>query len=131
MIGPSDPTSNAIPPSEVCLLLRAHAQQNWLNREVLPVLNELRDRDSSPEEQVEAAVAYLEVLWIEASMRAAETDAAFAQLNASSNDSDNRLHEQVRRFHAAVLTLHRAVESRVRELISAPFDTRAGYPSPW
>ncbi len=75
----SDPS----PPSDVCLLLRAHAEQRWLSLEVAPVLHQLRQRDSLPEEQLGAALAYLEVLWIEASQRAAETDAAYAELEAS------------------------------------------------
>ena len=68
------------PPSDVCLLLRAHAEQRWLSLEVGPVLRQLQQRDGLPEEQLGAALAYLEVLWIEASQRAAETDAAYAQL---------------------------------------------------
>ena len=68
------------PPSDVCLLLRAHAEQRWLSLEVGPVLRQLQRRDELPEEQLGAALAYLEVLWIEAAQRAAETDAAYAQL---------------------------------------------------
>src|SRR6202167_6861162 len=71
------------PPSDVCLLLRAHAEQRWLSHEVGPVLRQLRQRDGLPEEQLGAAFAYLEVLWIEASQRAAETDAAYAEFEAS------------------------------------------------
>ena len=67
----TDPVS---PPSDICLLLRAHAEQRWLCHEVLPVLRQLERGDSLPEEQLGAALAYLEVLWIEASQRAAETD---------------------------------------------------------
>ena len=70
------------PPSDVCLLLRAHAEQRWLSLEVGPVLRQLQQRDWLPEEQLGAALAYLEVLWIEASQRAAETDAAYAELEA-------------------------------------------------
>ena len=64
------------PTSDISLLLRAHAEQRWLSHEVLPVLRQLEQRDCLPEEQLGAALAYLEVLWIEASQRAAETDAA-------------------------------------------------------
>ena len=74
--------SDLSPPSDVCLLLRAHAEQRWLSLEVTPVLRQLQQPDSLPEEQLGAALAYLEVLWIEASQRAAETDAAYAQLEA-------------------------------------------------
>ncbi len=108
------------PPSDVCLLLRAHAQQHWLNREVMPVLSELEDRDAVPEDQVAAALAYLEVLWLEASLRAAETDAAFAKLNETAGGADEGLRAQVRRYHAAVRDLHQAVEAHVTELVAAP-----------
>ena len=70
------------PVSDVCLLLRAHAEQGWLNHELVPIVHQLEHRDSLAEEEVEAALAYLEVLWLEASLRAAETDAAYADLEA-------------------------------------------------
>ena len=76
------------PPSDVCLLLRAHAEQRWLSLEVGPVLRQLQQRDELPEEQLGAALAYLEVLWIEAAQRAAETDAAYAQLEVCEQPDD-------------------------------------------
>jgi len=109
-------------PSDVCLMLRAHAQQYWLDREVMPVLSELEDRDSVPDDQVGAALAYLEVLWFEASIRAGETEAAFAKLNDAATRGEQRLHEQVRRYHASVSKLHKAVESHVSKLVAAPAD---------
>jgi hypothetical protein len=112
-------------PFDVCLMLRAHAQQHWLNQQVMPVLSELEERDSVPEDQVAAALAYLEVLWYEASLRAGETEAAFAKLNASAGGGEQRLHETVRRYHASVSRLHQAVEGHVVKLVAAPSDMRA------
>ena len=40
-------------------------------------------RRRSREEQLGAALAYLEVLWVDACLRAAETDAAYAELDAA------------------------------------------------
>ncbi len=124
-----DISLDSVPPSDVCLMLRAHAQQQWLNREVMPVLSDLKDRESVPEDQVAAALAYLEVLWFEASLRAAETDAAFAKLNETAPDAERGLRGQVRRYHDAVGALHEAVERRVMELVAAPADMRSANPA--
>src|ERR1700736_2002660 len=97
MIDPASPTS------DISLLLRAHAEQRWLCHEVLPVLRQLEQRDSLPEEQLGAALAYLEVLWIEASQRAAETDAASAELLAWAAAPDPPLHSKARSYHEAVV----------------------------
>ena len=124
------------PPSDVCLLLRAHAEQCWLSLEVGPVLHQLQQRDSLPTEQLGAALAYLEVLWIEASQRAAETDAAYAQLEAcihatetgvadglaedSLLDGGRTLPSKARRYHAAVRTFRAVLARQVAALIAIP-----------
>ena len=129
---PPDPP----PPSDVCLLLRAHAEQRWLSLEVGPVLRQLRQRDSLPEEQLGAALAYLEVLWIEASERAAETDAAYAQLEASERAAKAEaadaqpdaspagggwtLPSKARRYRVAVLTLRDVFGRQVAALLAMP-----------
>ncbi len=122
------------PPSDVCLLLRAHAEQRWLSQEVGSVLHQLRQRDSIPEEQLGAALAYLEVLWIEATQRAAETDAAYAEFEASeraakiddaaeSDPSRARggwtLPSNARRYRVAVLTLRDVFGRQVAALLAA------------
>ena len=70
-------------PSDICLLLRAYAEQRWLTSELLPVIRELESPDQIPEEQLGAALAYLEVLWVDARRRAAETEAALEALGAA------------------------------------------------
>jgi hypothetical protein len=126
------------PPSDVCLLLRAHAEQRWLSLEVSPVVGQLQRRDSLPEEQVGAALAYLEVLWIEASQHAAETDAVYAQMDAwerANTAGDGReqpdsldggggstLPSKARRYHAAVRTLREVLGRQVAMLLAAPGD---------
>jgi hypothetical protein len=70
-------------PPDVSLLLRAHAEQRWLSREVIPVLRQIETRERLPEEQLPAALAYLEVIWCEARRRARETDTARAHLPES------------------------------------------------
>jgi hypothetical protein len=120
-------TSDLSPPSDVCLLLRAHAEQRWLSREVVPVLRELEQRDSLSEEQLGAALAYLEVIWIEASLRAAETDATYAELDASSPNGDRALPGKARRYHAAVHSLREIIARQVAQLLAVrrPCDATA------
>jgi hypothetical protein len=122
----STSSSDSSPPSDVCLLLRAHAEQRWLSHEVVPVLRELQHRDSLPEQQLGAALAYLEVIWIEAARRAAETDATFAELDATvsaeERSCDRALPGKARRYHTAVRTLREIVARHVAQLIAVPSD---------
>ena len=120
MIDPASPTS------DISLLLRAHAEQRWLCHEVLPVLRQLEQRDSLPEEQLGAALAYLEVLWIEASQRAAETDAAYAELLAWAAAPDPPLRNKARSYHGAVVRVRDAIARHVATLVSAPSGERRG-----
>jgi hypothetical protein len=122
------PDSNHSPPSEVCLLLRAHAEARWLSHEVVPVLRELEQGASRLDEQLGAALAYLEVLWIEARGRAAETDAALTELDGPGANGDRALHERARRYHAAVRRLRDAIARRVARLIAVPSEASACWP---
>ena len=73
---------NASDPPDVMLLLRAHSEQRLLSREVIPVVRQLETGEHLPEEQLPAAVAYLEVIWVEAVGLAREADAALGRLEA-------------------------------------------------
>jgi hypothetical protein len=114
------PNSRSRPPSDVCLLLRAHAESRWLCHQVVPVLREIEQRESLPDEQLGAALAYLEVLWIEACGRARETDSACVELDAHGASGDQALHEKAHRYHAAVRRLRNAIARRVSLLLAAP-----------
>ncbi len=107
------------PPSDVCLLLRAHAEQRWLSREVIPVLRQLQTRELLPEEQFGAALAYLEVIWIEAQQRAKETDAAHADLSAT-EDRQSQLSGKACRYHASIRDLREVVAGRVNDVLKPP-----------
>jgi hypothetical protein len=106
------------PPADVCLLLRAHAEARWLSAEVVPVLREL-ERDDLPAEQLGAALAYLEVLGIDARGRAAETDAARADLDAIA-PGQQAIHSDARRYHTAVRRLRTTIYRRLDRLIATP-----------
>jgi hypothetical protein len=100
-------------PQDICVLLRLHAEEYWLTSELLPVLRELEPPCEVPSEQLGAALAYLEVLWIDACTRAAETDAACAALDPVDVQRDHVLYEKTQRYHAAVRRLRHALGHRV------------------
>jgi hypothetical protein len=104
--------------SDIRLLLRAHGEQRWLTTEVAPVVRQLEQR-TIPEEQLGAALAYLEVQWMQARRRAGETDAACAELEAGAATGESVLLEKARRYHAAVRRLRHSLERRVSELLCA------------
>jgi hypothetical protein len=126
MTDSSDPS----PPADVCLLLRTHAEARWLSREVVPVVRELEQDESVRQEQLGAALAYLEVLWIESRKRATETDAAFAELDAATVNGDRTLHAKARCYHAAVRRLRSSVGGRVAQLLSGAGDPSARWQIP-
>jgi hypothetical protein len=116
--------SHPSPLSDVCLLLRAHAEHSWLNHEVMPVVRELQQRDSLPEEHLGAAMAYLEVLWIEASQRAAETEAAHADLEVIDAAGERALSGKARGYHAAVRNVRSHLARVVAQLLAFPCEER-------
>jgi hypothetical protein len=103
-------------PPDICLILRAHGERLWLTSEVVPLLRQLEQREEMAEDEVGAAIAYLEVLWIDARQRAVETDAARAALDDADTQLDRVLCDKARRYHAAVRRLRRAVATRVAGL---------------
>jgi hypothetical protein len=115
----------ATPPVDVSLLLRAHAEQRWLSREVIPVLREVETGERLPEGQLSAALSYLEVIWCEAQCRARETDGARALLSddGCAYAQDEALSAKARSYHAAVVTLREVVRWRVTPLVvTVPVD---------
>jgi len=103
-------------PPDICLLLRAHSEQSWLTSRLVPVLADLECPGCIPEDQLGAALAYLEILWLDARARANETDAARAHLGPAPSDVDD-LYESARAYHAAVVRLRVELRRRVSGLI--------------
>jgi hypothetical protein len=108
-------------PSDIRLLLRADAEQCWLHHEVIPVLREVETCDDPPTEELGAALAYLEAMWDEATMRAHETDAAYRQLH-SCEQAPEALAGPAGRYHAAVRMLREIIADRVAPLVDQAFD---------
>jgi hypothetical protein len=104
-------------PPDICLILRAHGEQLWLTAEVVPILRELEEPGAIPDDLLGAALAYLEVTWLDATARAAETDAARAELDGAHGERDHVLREKACRYHAAVRRLRSAVACRVADLV--------------
>jgi hypothetical protein len=117
------PNPRESPASDVCLLLRAHAESRWLSNEFTPVLREVERRESIADRQMGTALAYLEVMWLEACSRARETEAARVELDALGS-ADRALMEKAHRYHAAVRRLREAIEPRVCRLLAVPEDPR-------
>lgn len=109
-------------PSDIRLLLRADAERCWLSREVIPVLQHLEARELLGEEEVRAALAYLEAMWEEAMSRAYETDSAHAHLRARADEQPATLSGSAGRYHAAVRVLRGVVAERVTPLMDAPWE---------
>src|SRR5450759_1806151 len=107
-------------PHDICLLLRSHGEQRWLISQVVPVLRQLEEPSSIPDDQLGAALAYLEVLWLDACRRAAETDTACAKLDLVDDDRDRALYEEATRYCTAVRSLRTAVGHRVALLTRLP-----------
>lgn len=103
-------------PSDIHLLLRADAEQHWLHREVIPVLRHLESPEQLPEEEVGAALAYLEAMWDEATIRALETEEAHGYLCAHSEQGE-ALAGPAGRYHTAVKALRGIVAKRVTPFV--------------
>jgi hypothetical protein len=130
-------------PPDMTLLLRAHSEQRWLSREVIPVVRQIETGARLPDEQLPAAIAYLEVIWAEAVGLAHEADMALRRLDMLDSahqpaldsphqpaldsphqpalDSPHQpLTARARRYHACVRALRTAVARHVTPLIVAP-----------
>jgi len=116
-------------PPDICLLLRVHGEQRWLACTVVPLLRQLEDRDALEEHEIGPALSYLEVLWLEAGLRATQTDAARAELESADANRSLHLAEKARRYHAAVWRLREAVDRRVRRLTCPLDEERAQEPT--
>jgi hypothetical protein len=110
-------------PPDICLLLRVHGEQRWLVSKVVPMLRQLEQPGTIDEHEEGAALAYLEVLWLEAGLRAAETDAAADRLDPARDQT--LLTEKAGRYLAAVRRLRQAVDRRVRNLTAATVELPA------
>jgi hypothetical protein len=106
-------------PSDICLLLRCHGEQLWLASQVVPVLRQLEAPGAIPDDQLGAALAYLEIVSLEARRRARETETAFALLRTRDLNGDRPLNEEARRYHDAVRSMREALASKVA-LLTGP-----------
>ena len=113
-------------PPDICLLLRVHCEQRWLASKIVPLLRQLERPGAISADEEGAALAYLEVLWLEAGLRATETDAAAERLAVAGQIDPSVLSQKAERYHAAVRRLRTAVDRRVRKLTIAGEGLPAG-----
>lgn len=101
--------------TDTTLLLRVHAEHEWLQGELLALLDQLEDAASLQGDELQAALAYLEVTWGEELRRAEQTDAAFARLQrASTRDAaPSPLGTQARGYYRWLRNFRRALAARV------------------
>jgi hypothetical protein len=107
--------------SDVCLMLRADTEMRCLSREVIPVLRQVETGERLPGDQVDAALAYLEVMWLEAQRRAAATDDAYEELTSSIGLEDceqDEVYGNACRYRTAVVTLRSVVAKRIAPLLA-------------
>jgi len=114
-------------PSDIRLLLRADAEHCWLHREVIPVLREVEASGELGEEEIGAALAYLEAMWSEATVRARETDAAHTLLR-SREPRPEALAGSADRYHAAVCLLREIVAERITPFVAPDYDFATSRP---
>ena len=80
------------------------------------MLRDVEAEGELPEEEVGAALAYLEAMWDEATLRARETDAAHSRLGSREEECAT-LGGPAGRYHAAVRILRGIVAERVRPFV--------------
>ena len=120
---PTNPEKGTMaPPSDTALLLRVHAEQQWLHSELMPVLEQLENPDLLGPGEMGAALAYLEVTWEEALRRAAETDSAYAGLtgNDSWDPATTVLVGEARRYYGWLRDMRRRLTGRTQRFLGHP-----------
>lgn len=106
------------PPVDTSLLLRIHAEHQWLQEELLGVLDQLDDAASMRAGELKVALAYLEVTWGEELRRAQQTDAAFHRLERQSAEVDSSpLGRQARGYYTWVRNLRQTLAERVEPYV--------------
>jgi hypothetical protein len=103
-------------PPDIALLLRVYGEQRWLLREVMPVLREAECPGAISEDDLSAAMAYLEMLWSQALRLAQETDAVAEGLDPSDSRCSHVLVGKAQRYHAAIGRLRVGMATRVQKL---------------
>ncbi len=120
MKSPPNTLSSDSSPADICLLLRAHGEHRWLTSQLLPVVRELETPGYVGEADMGAALAYLEVLTLDASRRASRTETALAALRSPETIHDRLFQSEVRRYHAAVRVLREDASRRIALLTAPP-----------
>ena len=105
--------------SDTALMLRAHAEHHWMQTEISPTLSHLEQPAGLGHEEMQAAVAYLQMAWSEAVRRAAQSDLARERLDreAAADVAVEPLTRQARRYHDCVQSVRAAMHGRVEPFL--------------
>ena len=118
----AEPPSTDAPPAQqpccVTLLLRAHAEQGFLRREVLPVLSQLEEPGELDCSERSAALAFLEVAWLEAQLRAFATDLTRATVIGAERAPSDRLQRPAELYYRSLRALRAHVGERARQALA-------------
>lgn len=105
-------------PTDAALLLRVHAEHQWLQDELMSLLDQLEDPAHLRSEELRAALAYLEVTWSEELRRAGQTDAAFRRLEREPDDDEApALIRQARSYYRGLRKLRSSLAARVEPFV--------------
>lgn len=115
---PSTDAPHAQRPCCVTLLLRAHAELSFLRREVLPVLSQLEAPGKLDCAERFAALAFLEVAWLEAQLRAFTTDLTRATVIGEEQSEPDRLRGPAERYYKNLRALRAHTSVRVRRALA-------------
>ena len=118
-------------PADMRLLLRAYAEQQWLSGELEPQVREVERARAVEDEQLGAALAYLEVLWLDAGLRAAQTDAARASLPERASAGCEPLHGLAHRYYEALLGTRAKLSGRVQRNLRVQAGEQQGRELHW
>jgi hypothetical protein len=106
-------------PCCVTLLLRAHAEQSFLRREVLPVLSQLEAPGELDCAERAAALAFLEVSWLQAQLRAFTTDLTHASIIAAGPPERDSLRAPAERYYRNLRALRAHTSERIKAVVEA------------
>lgn len=108
-----------MPQRDASLLLRAHAEHQWLCDQVVPVLERVERDDGLNDEEMRVARTQLDDAWSGAVQRAARTDRA-ATLLVLDPVGAGLLAPEARRYHRGLRVLRADIGARMSARVREP-----------
>jgi hypothetical protein len=104
---------------DTTLLLRVHAEHQWLQDELISLLDQLEQSAPLQTEELQAAIAYLEAMWAEELRRASQTDAAYQRLERREayEGEPGPTVRQAKGYYGWLRSLRESLAARVEPLV--------------